>query len=62
MSIITINALVKTPLSSSPTIQSPMTPPQPVSPNTTENMVDLHQNDLVAIYNVAKGLAATIQK
>jgi hypothetical protein len=39
-----------------------MTPPQPIFPNTTENMVDLHQNNPIAIYNVAKGLAATIRK
>jgi hypothetical protein len=62
MSDIAINTMVKTTLSSSPIIQSPMTPPQPISPNTTENMVDLYQDNPIAIYNVAKGLAATIQK
>jgi hypothetical protein len=54
--------LIETPLSSLPTIWSPTTPPCPISPNTAKNMVDLHWHNPITIYNVAKGLAATIQK
>jgi hypothetical protein len=62
MSAITIDALVKMTISSSPTIRSPMTPAQPLSPGTAEHMVELHQDNPTAILNIAKGLAATIRK
>jgi hypothetical protein len=62
MSDITVDTVVKTTLSSSTTIQSPMTPLQPISPGTTENMVDLHRDNPITIYNVTKGLATIIRK
>jgi hypothetical protein len=60
MSAITIDTLVETPLDSSPTIQSPMTPARPISPNSAESMVELHQDNPTTLLNIAKGLAATI--
>jgi hypothetical protein len=62
MLAITINSLVETTVSSLPTIQSPMTPAQPLSPSTAEHMVELHQDSPTAILNIAKGLTATIRK
>jgi hypothetical protein len=62
MSAIAIDALVETPLSSSPFIQSPTTPAQPISLTSAKSMVELHQDNPVAILNIAKGLAATIRK
>jgi hypothetical protein len=62
MFAIAIDTLVKTTISSSPTIQSPMTPAQPISPTSTETMVELHQDNPIAVLNIAKGLTATIHK
>jgi hypothetical protein len=62
MSAIAINTVVKTPLSSLPSIQSPTTPVRPISPGSAESMVELHQDNPIAILNIAKGLATTIQK
>jgi hypothetical protein len=62
MSAIAVDAVVKTPLSSSPSIQSPTTPAQPISPSSAESMVELHQDNPITILNIAKGLATTIRK
>jgi hypothetical protein len=60
MSAITVDTMVKTPVSSSPTIQSPMTPAWPISPTSAETIVELHQDNPIAVLNIAKGLTATI--
>jgi hypothetical protein len=60
MSTIAVNTMVETPIDSSPSIQSPTTPVQPISPTSAEAMVELHQDNPTAILNIAKGLAATI--
>jgi hypothetical protein len=62
MSTIAIDTLAETPISSSPTIRSPTTPAQPISPTSAETMVELHQDNPTAILNIAKGLTTTIQK
>jgi hypothetical protein len=62
MSAIIVDTLVKTTISSSPSIQSPTTLVQPISPSSAKTMVELHQDNPVTILNIAKGLAATIQK
>jgi hypothetical protein len=60
MSAIAIDTMVETPLDLSPTIQSPTTPARPISPNSAESMVELHQDNPITILNIAKGLTATI--
>jgi hypothetical protein len=60
MSAIAVDVMVETPLDSSPFIRSPTTPVRPISPGSAESMVELHQDNPVAILNIAKGLAATI--
>jgi hypothetical protein len=62
MSTITVDTLVETPIGSSPTIQSPTTLARPISPFSAETMVELHQDNPIAILNIAKGLATTIRK
>jgi hypothetical protein len=37
-----------------------MTPARPISPGSAESMVELHQDNPIAILNIAKGLAAII--
>jgi hypothetical protein len=60
MSAIIVDTLVETPISSSPTIWSPMTPARPISPTSAETMVELHQDNPTTVLNIAKGLTATI--
>jgi hypothetical protein len=62
MSAIAIDTLVETPVSSLPSIWSPTTPAQPISPSSAETMVELHQDNPVTVLNIAKGLAAMIRK
>jgi hypothetical protein len=62
MSTIAIDTLVEMPISSSPTIWSPTTPVQPISPSSAETMMELHQDNPIAVLNIAKGLATTIRR
>jgi hypothetical protein len=62
MSAIAVDTMVETPLDLLPFIWSLMTPARPISPGSAESMVELHQDNPVAILNIAKGLTATIQK
>jgi hypothetical protein len=62
MSDIAIDTLVETTISSSPTIWSSTTPARPIFPTSDETIVELHQDNPIAILNIAKGLATTIRK
>jgi hypothetical protein len=39
-----------------------MTPAWPISPGSAESIVELHQDNHVAVLNIAKGLATTIRR